>query len=225
MTINYTFKDWLNASNNDRNWSERYWLCIRAINAFLESKDLPKGIFYIAKKENYFSNPEQLRQNQNLDKQKVLKNLWKVNDRLDEVKFDNSSNDDDTFFVYEDEDSSRQTLSKTYWRSIRQTALDQLARYLLGLPPEEAVQADHIRSVYESRIKIALENGIVSKDFPILSEQLIVIEKSEKAIANTFNKSDFRKKFRIRNVEVKDNWIKITFEQNRNTHSPKGEST
>ena len=133
MTSNYAFEDWLNASNNDKNWAERYLLCIRAINTFLESKD-PKGIFYIAKTENYFSNPEYLRLNQNLDKQKVLEHLRKVNNRLDEVKFDNTSNDDETFFVYEDKDSSRQTLSKTYWRSNRQTALDQLARYLLGLP-------------------------------------------------------------------------------------------
>ena len=172
-------------------------LCIRAINTVLESKD-SKGIFHIAKTENYFSNPEQLRINQKLDKQKVLEHLRKVNNRLDEVKFDDSSYDDETFFVYEDEDSSRQTLSKTYWRSNHQTALDQLARHLLGPPPEEAVQADHIRSVYESRIKAALENGIVSKDFPILSEQLIVIEKSEKAIANTFKKSDFRQKLNIK---------------------------
>ena len=224
MTINYTFKDWLKASNNEQNWTERYLLCIRAINTFIESKD-HKGIFSIAKEQTYFSNPEQLRQNQNLDKQKLLEHLRKVNDQLDEVRFDNSSDDDETFFVYQDEDSNRQTLSKTYWRYNRQTALDQLARYLLGLPPEKAVQADHIRSVYESRIQKALENGIVSKDFRILSEELIMIEESGKAIANTFNKSDFRKKFRIKKVVEKDNWIKIIFELNRNTHSPNGKSS
>ena len=135
MTSNYAFKEWLKASNNDKNWSERYLLCIRAINTVIESKD-SKSIFYIAKTENYFSNPEQLRRNQNLDKQKVLEHLRKVKNQLGEVKFHNSSNNDETFFVYKDEASSRQT------------ALNQLARYMLGVPPEEAVQADHIRSVY-----------------------------------------------------------------------------
>ena len=70
-----------------------------------------------------------------------------------------------------------------------------------------------------------MEIGVVSIDFRILSEVLIMIEESGKAIANTLNKSDFRQKFNIKNVEVRDNWIKITFKLNQNTHSPKGESS
>ena len=70
-----------------------------------------------------------MRQNNTLDNQKLLEHLGKVKDRLDEVKFDDSAYDNATFFAYEDTNSKGQTLSKTDWIQIRQTALDQLARY------------------------------------------------------------------------------------------------
>lgn len=201
MTHQDSFKEWLAKSNNDQNWSERYDLCIRAISDYIENTESLKGVFFKIREKGFFSILNPPKPNSGRNKKEPLNLLQKLNSRLDEVKFDSSSESSDAFYSYQDSDGNLHKLTTYYWKDIRTTALDQYARYLHGLCPSQAIQADYIRYIYRSEIEKRLKNimhGISLSN--IAKDRIFVLEPSIGTIIEALDEENYKRKLHIKKV-------------------------
>lgn len=213
MTQQHSFMEWLAKSNNKPNWPERYDLCIRAIRHYSETTESLPGIFATAKDCGYFADFGSPESDKEINTDNLLIHLRTLNSLLDKVRFESSSNDQGVFYSYQDPDGNTRSLSSHDWRDIRTTALDEYARYLLGRSPAHAVQADHIRHVYQPQIKRAITNRLTEVSLSSSVDGLIYILKpTESAIAKALSDKNYRQKFNIKKVLVEQGFIKIVFD-------------
>ena len=213
MTQQDSFMEWLAKSNNKPNWPERYDQCIRAIREYLETTESLKGIFAVVKERGYFPNFDSPDSDREINTDNLLNDLRTINAQLDKVGFENSSDDQDVFYSYQDPDGNTRTLTRRYWHDIRTTALDEYARYLLGFAPAHAVQADHIRHVYQPHIEQAktkrLTVALLSAPVDGLTH---ILKLTESAIAKALSDKNYRQKLNIKKVVVEQGRIIICFD-------------
>ena len=199
-------------SNNKPNWPERYDLCIRAIRHYLETTESLKGIFARAKDCGYFADFDSQEPDREFNTDNLLNHLRTLNSLLDQVRFESSSDDQDVFYSYQDPDGNTRTLTRHYWRDIRTTALDEYARYLLGRTPAHAVQADHIRHMYQPHIEQAITKKLIEVSLSCPVDGLIyILEPAEDIIAKALRDKNYRQKLNIKKVVVEPGRIIIFF--------------
>lgn len=208
MNPNTTFRKWLDASKNngpDKRWNLLYIQKLNEnINALPNVINVPEWKQYLKWVDTPYGKIE-------LEEAQIigsLRNLCGVLDLL-------ISDQDRYFALFGDSIADRyKTMAQdSIVHSIGdcKTALDQYARFLLGLDSKCAQHASYVRCFYEPQIIAAKEKG---KDKLVLKykpEEMLMLSKNLDTVKKALVTQEMWQKYGINSVKIRDGKLEVKF--------------